>query len=81
MSIEGDFEKEVMARFKLVGGNIRYILSESRNTAYIETEIATAVAQLSPEDLRDLRDLDIGGTVPSLCYTIKPTDVKGVYGI
>ena len=80
-SVLNEFQKEAVARYKLIGGNIRFILSENKTTEIIKREIINAVNKLSPEMMRNIGDLDISGTVPSLCYTIKPIDQKGHLGI
>ena len=74
------FQHELLARFNHIGGNIRYILSESKTIDTIKREIKVAVARLSPTDLKDLGDLDVGGMVPSLCYMIHPLDPTGCLG-
>ena len=71
-----------MARFNLIGGNIRYILSELKSLEAIKIEVASAVQRLLPTFAQNREDYDIFGDVPSLCFSIKPLeDPEGIYGI
>jgi hypothetical protein len=76
-----DFNKETSARFQLVGGNIRYILSELKSLEAIKAEVANAVQRLLPTIANNREEYDIFGDVPSLCFSIKPLeDLEGRFG-
>ena len=47
----------------------------------IKKEIIDAVNKVSPEMMRNMDELDISGHVPSLCYSIRPIDQKGLLGL
>jgi hypothetical protein len=67
----------VLARFSLVGGNIRYILAEFKTVNSIKEEIGAAVKRLPKNSFKNPDDVDIFGEVPSLCFSIVPLDPKG----
>jgi hypothetical protein len=69
----------VLKRFNVVGGRLRYIFHCNETFKSLEALVNRAVVNVSPEELENMTLIDIKDYVPSIIYSIIPTETRNSF--
>jgi hypothetical protein len=71
----------VLKRFNIVGGRLRYIFHCNETFKSLEGLVNRAVVNVSPEALENMALIDIKDYVPSIIYSIIPTETRNSFSL